>query len=77
MIFTKEVDLFTFVVDFYIMKNIYICGCNKVPFFCFKEEVPFYLLFERGGIILLGKFGRRLVECFYSCPKLCWRLAEV
>ena len=27
--------------------------------------------------MLLGKFGRRLSEFFYLCPKLCWRLAEV
>ena len=43
----------------------------------FGEEAPFYCLFERGGTILLGKFGRRLVECFYLCPKPCWRLARV
>ena len=43
----------------------------------FGEEAPFYWLFERGGAILLGKFGRRLVEFFYLCPKLCWRLAGV
>ena len=33
----------------------------------FGEEAPFYWLFERGGAILLGKFGRRLVEFFYLC----------
>ena len=43
----------------------------------FEEEAPFYLLFERGGSILLAKFGRRLVEFFYLCPKLCWRLTGV
>ena len=26
------------------------------------KEAPFYRLFERGGTILLGKLGRRLVE---------------
>ena len=41
----------------------------------FGEEALFYWLFERGAI-LLGKFGRRLME-FYLCPKLCWRLAGV
>ena len=29
--FTNEVDFFTFVVDFYIMKFFYICGCNIPP----------------------------------------------
>ena len=43
----------------------------------FGEEAPFYWLFQRGGAILLGKFGRRLVEFFDLCPKLCWRLAGV
>ena len=26
--FTNEVDYFTFLVGFYMMKNCYICGCN-------------------------------------------------
>ena len=43
----------------------------------FGEEVPFYRPFQGGGTILLGKFGRRMVEFFYLCPKLCWRLAGV
>ena len=43
----------------------------------FGEEAPLYSLFERGEVILLGKFGRRLVDFFYLCPKLCWRLAGV
>ena len=30
----------------------------------FGEEAPFYWLFERGGAILLGRFGRRLVDFF-------------
>ena len=30
----------------------------------FGEEALFYWLFERGGTILLGKFGRRLVKFF-------------
>ena len=38
----------------------------------FGEEAPFFGLFEWGGIILLGKFGRSLVDLFYLCPKLCW-----
>ena len=42
-----------------------------------EEEAPFYWLFERGGTILLSKFGRRLVDFFYLCPKPCWRLAGV
>ena len=42
-----------------------------------KGILYFYCLFERGGTILLGKFGKRLVECFYLCPQLCWRLAGV
>ena len=25
----------------------------------------------------MGKFGRRLLEFIYLCPKLCWRLAGV
>ena len=29
------------------------------------EETPVYRLFERGGIPLLGKFGRRLVVFLY------------
>ena len=41
------------------------------------EEAPFYWQLWRGGAILLGKLGRRLVEFFYLCPKLCWRLAGV
>ena len=28
----------------------------------FGEEAPFYWLFERGGTILLGKLGRKLME---------------
>ena len=43
----------------------------------FGEEAPFSWLFERGGAILLGKFGRRLVDFFYLCSKLCWMLAGV
>ena len=43
----------------------------------FNEEAPFNWQFGRGGTILLGKFGRRLMEFFYLCPKLCWRLAWV
>ena len=30
----------------------------------FREEAPVYWPFERGGTILLCKFGRRLVEFF-------------
>ena len=41
------------------------------------EEAPFYCFFQGVGTILLGKFGWRLVEFFYLCPKLCWRLAGV
>ena len=29
------------------------------------EEAPFYWLFQVGGTILLGKFGRRMMEFFY------------
>ena len=47
-------------------------------FICnFGQEAPFYWLFEGGGTILLSSSGRRLVDFFYSCPKLCWRLAGV
>ena len=31
VVFTNEVDFFTFVVDFYKMKFFYIWGCNKPP----------------------------------------------
>ena len=31
MIFTNEADVFTYVVDFYIMNFFYICGCNRAP----------------------------------------------
>ena len=34
-------------------------------------------LYEIGGTILLSQFERRMVDLFYSCPKLCWRLAGV
>ena len=43
----------------------------------FGEEAPFYWLFERGGTILLGKLGRRLMKFCYLCPKRCWRLSGV
>ena len=43
----------------------------------FREEAPFYKLFQGGGTNSLGKFGRRLVEFFYLCPKLYSRLAGV
>ena len=52
-------------------------GCIMVFYTLFDEEAPFYKQFGRGGTILLGKFGRRSVEFFYLCPKLCWRLAGV
>ena len=42
-----------------------------------EEEAPFYWRFERGGTVLLSRFGWRLVNFFYLCPKLCWRLAGV
>ena len=31
----------------------------------FGEEAQFYWSFQGGGTILLGKFGRRMVELFY------------
>ena len=33
------------------------------------EEASLYWLFDKGGTILLGKFGRRLVEFFLFMPK--------
>ena len=35
----------------------------------FGEEAPFYFLFKRGGAILLGKFGRRLLVFFLFMSK--------
>ena len=43
----------------------------------FGEKALFYWPFEIGDTILLRKHGRRLVEFFYICPKLCWMLAGV
>ena len=31
----------------------------------FEEEAPFNQLFERRGAILLGRFGRRLMEIYF------------
>ena len=40
LIFTNEVDSFTFVVDVYLMESFYICGCNSsLPFFS-KGTIP-------------------------------------
>ena len=36
----------------------------------FGEEVPYYWLFDGGGVISLGKFGWRLVEFFHITTML-------
>ena len=33
-----------------------------------RGGTPYWFNFIRGGTILLGKFGRRLVQFFYPCP---------
>ena len=51
------------------------------------HDALIFMTIYRGGTILLaisgrrhhfiGSFSRRLVEFFYLCPRLCWRLAGI
>ena len=70
---------FNFLYPFWWGGTILLVILDRRPHFIgfLREEAPFYWLFERGGTILLSKSGRRLVDFFYLCPKLCWRLAGV
>ena len=48
--------MFYFFIPFLRMRHHFIGN--------FEEEAPFNQLFERRGAILLGRFGRRLMEFF-------------
>ena len=46
--------------------------------FVFLDRRPHFIGFLREeGPLLLSSSGRRLVDFFYLCPKLCWGLAGV
>ena len=58
---TKCLDLDDTSVQLKQEGSLYI---DLICYAVFNEEDPIRWLFEWGGVILLGKFGRRLVEFF-------------
>ena len=62
-----------------VVNSSWRAGCLLFLLFytIFIVEAPFYKLTQKGGTILVGRFGRRLVEFFHFCPKLCRLLTGV